>query len=510
MNKTVLELAMSHGLTPKREATTNGGEYGSACPFCGGKDRFRIWPGQDSGGGSYWCRRCEAHGDRIQFVMDTQKVGFKAACRITGDDAIAAKFASDAEAPYISRIPQSPRVPAAADQAPFVPRDKPPASALSSAEIWAEKAWKLTLWATEKLPGSEGDRLLEKKGIGPGTAKALGLGWIPEDIYRTRESWGLETVIKADTGKPKKLWIPKGLVIPHFSGATGAKLHQGLENDAEPAANATDRTESAQLFAPNMGRVRRLRIRRPEGEPRYYVLPGSDAALMILGTAARCVVVVESELDAILLDQIAGDIITVIAMGTSHARPDEAAARALRDALCLLVALDSDAAGRTSFAWWKQTYPRAVRWPVPAGKDPSDAHAAGVDLRAWVIAGWPAGWRMVNPGQAPAEKKPVDPDPPGRTVFSGAGPQEPTGPLEELAGLLKKNPNIRIINTERRLALQAPGDWRRRNESVFARISRLVYFEPEVFEYLRGHKDGAINCENLSRTGDKNESPSTA
>lgn len=38
------------------------GEYSSACPICGGEDRFQFWPEV----GNYWCRQCELRG----FVTD--------------------------------------------------------------------------------------------------------------------------------------------------------------------------------------------------------------------------------------------------------------------------------------------------------------------------------------------------------------------------------------------------------------------------------------------------------
>ena len=28
----------------RRVASTNGGEWAGPCPFCGGHDRFRVWP----------------------------------------------------------------------------------------------------------------------------------------------------------------------------------------------------------------------------------------------------------------------------------------------------------------------------------------------------------------------------------------------------------------------------------------------------------------------------------
>lgn len=501
----VLDLAISHGLQPQKVSTGKGGEFAGPCPYCGGKDRFRIWPDQNSGNGSYWCRQCGAHGDRIQFVMDTQHLGFKAACRVTGDDAIAAEFKSDSDAPY------TPRVPAPQKQESYVPRAKPPPPALSSSDLWREKASKLVAWAAGNLPGSPGEQLLNKKGISVETATAHGLGWIPEDIYRTRESWGLPTVIKEETGKPKRLWIPKGLVIPNFTRELTEQLH--ISGNSLP-----DLEEAKGGMAPKMGAVHRLRIRRPDGDPRYYIIPGSGMSQMVLPGPARCVTLVESELDAILLSQMAGDITTVVSLGTSHAKPDEAVNAILQAALCILVALDFDNAGKSSFLWWKKAFPRSRRWPVPLGKDPSDAYHEGVDLRAWVVAGWPAGWRIVKTAQRLESKITQAPDSEAGLKNMGNVPasigqkamdiaiahetdtlqdSDPSNPLYELLGLMAKNPRIRIVINNFRLTLQAPKDWQARNAGIFGRISRLVYFDPMVFGYLHNHGAEIITCDNL-------------
>lgn len=486
----VLDLAMTFGLQPQKVSSSNGGEFASPCPFCGGKDRFRIWPDQNTGSGSYWCRQCNAHGDRIQFVMDTHHLGFKAACRVTGDDAIAAEFKSDSDSPY------TPRVPAPQKQTVYVPESKPAPPDLSSSDLWEEKAMKLVVWAAGNLPGSPGEQLLNKKGISMETATAHGLGWIPDDLYRTRESWGLSTVIKEDTGKPKRLWLPAGLVIPQFSKEIAGQLH--ISDKSVPDLQETNGENH-----PKMGFVHRLRIRRPEGNPRYYVIPGSGMSQMILPGPSRCVIVVESELDAILLGQMAGDITTVVSLGTSHAKPDTVVNAFLTDALCILVALDFDKAGQMGFRWWKDKFPRSVRWPVPCGKDPSDAHHEGVDLRAWVVAGWPSGWRLVKSGGRHDAKS---------SRISGAGeqnqtlprnsqsenlPEEPETPLDELKRLMKKNPKIKIVINNSRLSLVAPSEWQWRNGSVFARISQLVYFDPMVFGFLHAHGSDVITCDNL-------------
>ena len=46
--------------TLRKVASTHGGEYAGPCPWCGGEDRFRVWPYADRPG--YWCRQCGKNG----------------------------------------------------------------------------------------------------------------------------------------------------------------------------------------------------------------------------------------------------------------------------------------------------------------------------------------------------------------------------------------------------------------------------------------------------------------
>lgn len=53
--------------TLKRKANTNGGEYCGPCPFCGGRDRFQVWPKHPDGKGRFYCRGCERTGDAVDY-----------------------------------------------------------------------------------------------------------------------------------------------------------------------------------------------------------------------------------------------------------------------------------------------------------------------------------------------------------------------------------------------------------------------------------------------------------
>ena len=103
---------------------------------------------------------------------------------------------------------------------------------------------------------------------------------------------------------------------------------------------------------------------------------------------ATIILLVESELDALLLNQEAGDLCGVVAMGSAQGKPDVKTHEALTRAEMILVSLDSDDAGAKAATFWTETYgTRAKRWPTVQGKDASEAWASGLDLRAWIRAG---------------------------------------------------------------------------------------------------------------------------
>jgi len=344
----LLDLVRKYGIELRKVSSSKGGEYQGPCPGCGGEDRFHVWPEQNRGEGSYWCRQCGRGGDCIQFLRDFEGLSFREACNRLGRPVPDSR---DLSAPRASSG-----------------KERDPASHGSPEELWREKAVKFCDWSYEQLfDHLEALDYLKSRGIREDTIGCYGLGWNPgnkgKDLYRAREAWGLSKVVKPNGGA-RPLWLPVGAVIPYFAG----------------------------------GEIQRLRIRRPE--PRvfspnlsYYVVPGSSMATMLVEPQRKAHVVVESELDAILVAQEAGETAGAVSMGNASAKPDEEGTRVLRESLQVLVALDFDGAGAKYWPWWKEHFPDCERWPVPKGKDPGEAYQAGVDLREWIRAGLPPGLR---------------------------------------------------------------------------------------------------------------------
>jgi len=343
----ILELISGDGFTFKRVAATRGGEYAGPCPWCGGDDRFLIWP--ENKGGRYWCRGCERSGDAIQYIRDTKGLSFADACRALGISKAGYRRKR-------SRPTQEKPV--------FRPKQHadPP-------ELWAQKAETFLKDAQANLwtpSGQAARKILFNKGLTERTIRQAGIGFNPAEFYRDRRGWGLPQEVRSD-GKPKLLWIPAGLVIP-LAPLPGQKA-QGQDQNG----------------------VTRLRVRRsdPGDGARYVIVAGSTMAPMILESENNIFIIVESELDAWLCCQEAGDLAGVMAMGAAGMKPDQNAHALLLGASLILNGLDADEAGaRYAWKFWPETYgQKVIRWPVPIGKDPSDAWQRGLNIRAWIEAG---------------------------------------------------------------------------------------------------------------------------
>lgn len=313
----------------KKAATTNGGEYAGPCPFCGGRDRFRVWPTPRDGKPAFWCRACDAKGDAIAYAMKRDGLGFReAVAQLGGDPLPLAKSA---------RAPIAPAAPALAD--PGVP-----------SLAWQARGRAFLAESQAALWGTAGKRALAwlhtERGLSDQTIRAAGLGLLTADRAEGRELWGLP-----ETGLVK---MPRGVVIPCQAG----------------------------------GDLYYLKIRRPAGEPKYLNVTGGRSVALFGGDAmtgkADCLVT-EGEFDCLLLWQEAGDLADVTTLGSSAGRLAGLWAVYLLQALHFWIATDADEAGETAATYWLGLVGRkGRRVPIPSGKDATDYWKAGGDLRAWL------------------------------------------------------------------------------------------------------------------------------
>jgi len=354
-----------------RQPVERGGEIWAHCP----------WHQESTPGGAFsysaesdvaYCHSCQGKGDIIDLFATAnnmeQSQAFVEFMREHCPSAL------DRSTGTRSRFKRTPKMPEQGKTSTdWSPQDlhRPP-------QIWREKANKVMNWGSEQLQQApDVAEWLRKRGISEATAYIFGLGWIPQDIYRERESWGVPAEYHKD-GREKKLWIPRGLVIPYL----------------------------------RKGELQRLRFRRFQDDqlPRYYVLHGSGRAPMWIQCTVsqpthEAVMVVEAELDGIMLHEQAGDLVHVLALGSSSAKPNDPDVLASLDsAVSILLSLDFDQAGQKATAWWQERYSAAEYWPVPEGKDPGDAYQAGINIREWILDGLPPVFH-VDPGTAPQKEE---------------------------------------------------------------------------------------------------------
>lgn len=364
---TVLDLALA-AIPGLKKKTAK--EWAGPCPVCGGNDRFLVWIHRDA----WHCRGCNESGDAVAFLRKFEGKSCPEAHAILGKDCDSSScpVADKCRQGGKQGQRQKPAVKPLHAPAPEAPAPIfSPTEATPPAELWRAQADKLIARAhATLLENPEQLAYLAARGLPRTAVERYRLGWLAEDLYRPRAAWGLPPSLR-DDGKPKKLWLPAGIVIPFF--------------DAD-------------------GHPDRIRIRRPrvkEGECRYYWVPGSGDDVPVLGADARAFAVVESDLDAFLVHWHAGDLVGAIPLGTCSAKPKETALAALRRALAILVCLDHEPRhnektgrhenpGGQAARWWCDQFPRAKRWPTPAGKDPGEFfqdHRG--DIRAWILAGLP-------------------------------------------------------------------------------------------------------------------------
>lgn len=325
----LIELAKQIGLEPKRIASTKGGEYSSICPDCGGSDRFRIWPNQQTKNcvGTYWCRKCDKKGDSIQFCIDFLGMTFKDAVVKVGASIQTRLHLPQVERSYAAPCLESPN------------------------EKWSQKALDFVLWASRKICVYQDIiQRLERRGLPKEAVEHYKIGYSNKDFWIDPSAFGIES--------DKKIFLPEGIVIPSI----------------EPS-----------------GQVVRLKIRRTkwkEGDewPKYWAVRGSMNGLNIVGDVRKPImVVVESELDAYALHFSSKDLLFAVSVGSNTKNPDNVVdywAKRRR----LLICHDNDEGGLVMNEKWKKLYPHSESWPIPVefGKDVGEAIGNGLDLSRWI------------------------------------------------------------------------------------------------------------------------------
>jgi hypothetical protein len=344
----LIKLAEQAGLRPRYVASTEGGEYHSPCPLCGGKDRFIMHSNKkmDKCVGSYFCRRCGKNGDSIQFCREFLGIhDFREAAEYAG----AVLEEKDWCGSVAFLFPKF--------NGTFL--DLPP-------KAWIERARNLVEEAQANILQQLGvlDNL-RQRGLPIDAVKEYKIGWVPVEKHEKGLSWGL---------KPEdKIWLSEGILVP------------SIERD---------------------GTVVRLKIRRKNWRyadklPKYAAVTGSMKGLTVIGDRKKPVlIVVESELDAYAVHYAAKDFACVIAIGGSTKNPDPLTDDLVRKKKHVLFCHDNDEVGKEVLQKWQNfyTHVRAYPTPIGKGKDIGEAIHQGLNLRAWLIDALPEDFQTILQG----------------------------------------------------------------------------------------------------------------
>lgn len=308
----------------RRVASTRGGEWAGPCPFCGGRDRFRVQPNARPRP-VWFCRGCGEGRwhDALDYVarresLDLRRADdFRRACELLGAPGDLSRHAPPPAQPDAVTGP-------------------PPAE-------WQERARRVIAECVTALWGESGGRArawLRARGLTDETLRRWRIGYNPGTGYRNIAG----------------LRVPCGIVIPCEVG--GAVWYLNVRRATGEPKYLKVKGSRAALFGAE-------------------TLPGHTVAVLC-----------EGEFDTMLLHQQAGDLAGVATLGGATCVPDLAHFGAyLLPLRRLLIAYDADRPGRKGAARLAGLTRRARRVSLPAlpgVKDLTDFHKAGGNLHAWL------------------------------------------------------------------------------------------------------------------------------
>jgi len=322
--------------TLKRVASTKGGEYAGPCPFCGGEDRFRVWPKADRPG--WWCRQCEKRGDVIAYIQQRDGTDFITALR----------QAQDTACQYLGGGLPKPRPVARASPEPVN-------------EEWQSAAVQIMVECAAALWEPEGERArrwLNERGLADETLKRYFIGF-------NRTSRMLHG-----------LWVPQGITIPHWQES----LNRIWGIKIRLPTNGPDKYRAVKGSVPCLYLADNLM-----GHEVAVICEGEFDALLL----AQEVGDPSTGSPRLRSGQAGQALVGVVALGSAanKVKAIDAALPFLLEVKRLLVATDNDEEGKRAAAYLLERTKRARRLRVPQGNDVTDFWKGGRDLREWVSRG---------------------------------------------------------------------------------------------------------------------------
>lgn len=321
MSADLLSLVELDGFYTVRKSTSRGGQYNGPCPWCQGTDRFRVQPHYGPYG-FFACSQCGRSGSAVDYLMQKRGLSKQAALAEVG------WMPKDGSTPS-SLIPTS-----ALDERP---RWNEPQQLWQDAAIDFSRQCQRLLWSQQ---GALALTYLRGRGFSDKVIKGAMLGYHPSVAYGPAHLWG------------RAVKLPQGIVIPWF---IAGKLWRVTIRDETVA----------------------------QGSERYTQIAGGSNGLYLansLRLKRSAVVLVEGEFDALSLVQECGDLVAVVAAGTTQGSHTPRWVARLSSQPRVLVAFDAEVQGDRAATWWMERLENADRLR-PLWKDANQMLQDGAGLR---------------------------------------------------------------------------------------------------------------------------------
>ncbi len=362
----LLELA-GRDTALRRVASSGGGEWAGPCPFCGGRDRFRVQP-YHPGGGRWLCRGCTQ--GVWQDVIDYGRrlypgLSFGEVCRL-----LAGGVGINAHSQSVSYSHKA-----------LLSKRAPDFRTQSSPDLGAQAPWQnAALRAIEICEGllwrREGQTALDylrRRGLDDETLRYWRLGY--------SSGFTLPFSPEGEGGEGSGgLYLPRGVLIPCLALDEVWYLKIALLPGERVKCQGCRQPVPARQPCPQCGTINKYRGVKGNRANAIFgadELRGADLALFV-----------EGEFDAMIAWQELNDVIAVCTLGGAGNRPDFAVWGASLLPLEHVLALyDADRAGQAGLQALQELSERVLPVHLPPGaKDVNDYHLAGGDLWLWLKA----------------------------------------------------------------------------------------------------------------------------